>query len=313
MERVLVTGGAGYLGSILVPALLHRGYQVTVIDNFMYRQNSLAACCVDPNFKVIKADVRDKDLLEDEYAKHDLIIPLAAIVGAPACKMRPDEATAINLGAVKHLVDHVSREQMVLYPVTNSGYGIGEPNAMCTEESPLQPISQYGIEKVEAERVILEKGNAVTFRLATVFGMAPRMRIDLLVNDFTYRAVNDRFVVLFESHFRRNYIHVRDVTNAFLFAFDNYEAMKGETYNVGLSEANLTKRQLCEQIQQELPDFHILESNIGEDPDKRDYLVSNAKIEGLGWQPQHSLKSGIRELVKGYTMIRNGGAFDNLP
>ena len=256
MKKILITGGAGYLGSILVPALLHRGYQVTVIDNFMYRQNSLAACCVDPNFKVIKADVRDKDLLEDEYAKHDLIIPLAAIVGAPACKMRPDEATAINLGAVKHLVDHVSREQMVLYPVTNSGYGIGEPNAMCTEESPLQPISQYGIEKVEAERVILEKGNAVTFRLATVFGMAPRMRIDLLVNDFTYRAVNDRFVVLFESHFRRNYIHVRDVTNAFLFAFDNYEAMKGETYNVGLSEANLTKRQLCEQIQQELVHQH---------------------------------------------------------
>lgn len=313
MKKVLVTGGAGYLGSILVPALLERGHQVTVVDNFMYRQNSLAACCADENFRVLKADVRDQALMAKEYAKHDVLIPLAAIVGAPACKMRPDESNAINLGAIRDMVGHVGKGQMLLYPVTNSGYGIGEPDAMCTEESPLRPISQYGIEKVEAERVILETGNAVTFRLATVFGMAPRMRIDLLVNDFTYRAVYDRFVVLFESHFRRNYIHVRDVTNAFLFALDNYTTMKGQTYNVGLSEANLTKRQLCDEIKKLVPDFHILESEIGQDPDKRDYLVSNAKIEGLGWRPQHSLPSGIRELIKGYTMIRNGGAFDNLP
>lgn len=279
----------------------------------MYRQNSLGHCCADTNFRVIKADVRDKQLMEAEYAKHDILIPLAAIVGAPACKMRPEEATGINFGAIEHLVDKVSKDQMLLYPVTNSGYGIGEPDAMCTEVSPLRPISQYGIEKVEAERIILETGNAVTFRLATVFGMAPRMRIDLLVNDFTYRAIYDRFIVLFESHFRRNYIHVRDVTNAFLFAIDNYETMKGETYNVGLSEANLPKLQLCQEIKKYLPDFHILESEIGQDPDKRDYLVSNAKIESLGWRPAYSLDDGIRELIKGFTMIRSGGAFDNLP
>lgn len=313
MESVLITGGAGYLGSIMVPALLDRGHQVTVIDNFMYRQNSLAPCCANPGFRVVKADVRDQSLMEGEYAKHDIVIPLAAIVGAPACKMRPDEATAINLNAVRHVTENISPDQRLLYPVTNSGYGIGDANAMCTEESPLRPISQYGIEKVEAERIILETGNAVTFRLATVFGMAPRMRVDLLVNDFTYRAVYDRFVVLFESHFRRNYIHIRDVAKAFLFGLDNYGIMKGETYNVGLSEANLTKRQLCEEIQKILPEFHILESNIGQDPDKRDYLVSNEKIEALGWRPDHSLQSGIEELVKGFTMIRSGGAFDNLP
>ncbi len=313
MESVLITGGAGYLGSIMVPALLDRGHQVTVIDNFMYRQNSLAPCCANPGFRVVKADVRDQSLMEGEYAKHDIVIPLAAIVGAPACKMRPDEATAINLNAVRHVTENISPDQRLLYPVTNSGYGIGDTDAMCTEESPLRPISQYGIEKVEAERIILETGNAVTFRLATVFGMAPRMRVDLLVNDFTYRAVYDRFVVLFESHFRRNYIHIRDVAKAFLFGLDNYGIMKGETYNVGLSEANLTKRQLCEEIQKILPEFHILESNIGQDPDKRDYLVSNEKIEALGWRPDHSLQSGIEELVKGFTMIRSGGAFDNLP
>lgn len=313
MEKVLVTGGAGYLGCILVPELLARGHQVTVIDSFMYRQNSLASCCADPNFRVLKADVRNKELMAKEYAEHDILIPLAAIVGAPACKLRPDEATAVNLDSVRHLVDNVRDDQKLLYPVTNSGYGIGDADAFCTEESPLRPISQYGIEKVEAERILQETGRAVTFRLATVFGMAPRMRIDLLVNDMTYRAVYDRAVVLFESHFRRNYIHVRDVTNAFLFALDNYDTMRGETYNVGLSSANLTKRQLCEEIKKLVPDFHILESEIGEDPDKRDYIVSNDKIEGLGWKPQHSLQDGIAELVKGYTMIRNGGQYDNLP
>jgi len=297
----------------MVPALLERGHKVTVIDNFMYRQNSLAQCCANPNFRVVKADVRDHSVIEAEAAKHDILIPLAAIVGAPACKMRPDEATAINLDAVRHLTEMVSADQKLLYPVTNSGYGIGEADTMCTEESPLRPISQYGIEKVEAERIILETGNAVTFRLATVFGMAPRMRIDLLVNDFTYRAVYDRFIVLFESHFRRNYIHIRDVTKAFLFALDNYQTMKGETYNVGLSEANLTKLQLCQEIQKLIPEFHILESEIGQDPDKRDYLVSNEKIESLGWRPDHSLQSGITELNKGYAMIRSGGTFDNLP
>ncbi len=311
--NILVTGGAGYLGSVLVPALLGRGYRVTVVDSFVYRQNSLAACCADPGFSVYKMDVRDTAAMAPLYAKHDVVIPLAAIVGAPACAARPAEATAINLDAVRHLADNVSTDQILLYPVTNSGYGIGDKDALCTEESPLRPVSQYGREKVKAERLVLETGNGVTFRLATVFGMSPRMRIDLLVNDFTYRAVYDRFIVLFESHFRRNYIHVRDVTGAFLFALDNYDRMRGKTFNVGLSDANLTKMQLCQEIGKLVDDFHVMESEIGVDPDKRDYLVSNAKIEALGWRPAFSLQDGIRELVKGYTMIRNGGSFDNLP
>ncbi len=312
MTRVLVTGGAGYLGSILVPTLLARGHEVTVVDNFMYRQTSLLACCADPKFRVIKGDVRDPDLMAREVSAHDVLIPLAAIVGAPACKRDPVTATATNLEAVRFLADRLSKDQRVLYPVTNSGYGIGEKDKFCTEESPLRPISLYGRDKVEAEKILLDTGRAITFRLATVFGMAPRMRIDLLVNDFTYRAVYDRFVVLFEAHFKRNYIHVRDITNVFMFGLDNWDRMVGQTYNVGLSDANLSKAELCGRIKAVIPDFHVLESEIGQDPDKRDYIVSNAKIEGLGWRPAHSLDDGIRELVKGYTMIRNGGQFDNL-
>ncbi|HBC07702.1 MAG TPA: hypothetical protein DC046_08990 [Rhodospirillaceae bacterium] len=310
--KILVTGGAGYLGSILVPELLSRGWQVTVVDNFMYRQASLLHCCANPNFQVIKADVRDKNLMDAEYAKHDVIIPLAAIVGAPACDKNPDATKAIHVDVVRHMIIKLSQDQRLLYPVTNSGYGIGESDQFCTEESPLNPVSLYGTTKVEAERLLLETGRAVTFRLATVFGMAPRMRIDLLVNDFVYRAVYDRSLVLFEGHFKRNYIHVRDVTNAFMWGLDNYDTMRGETYNVGLSDANLSKLELCHRIKKRLPDFHIFESNIGKDPDKRDYIVSNEKIEATGWRPQHSLDNGIEELIKGYTMIRNAFFFDNL-
>lgn len=311
-HKILVTGGAGYIGSILVPELLARGHEVTVIDNFMHRQTSLLACCADRRFQVIHGDVRDHDLLGKEVAEHDVIIPLAAIVGAPACARDPETTKAVNLKAARFLAGRLGRGQRVLFPVTNSGYGISEKNALCTEESPLRPISLYGTTKVEAEKALKATGQAVTFRLATVFGMAPRMRIDLLVNDFVYRAVYDRFVVLFESHFKRNYIHVRDIAGVFLFALDNWERMAGETYNVGLSDANLSKAELCQRIQAVLPDFHVFESAIGKDPDKRDYIVSNAKIEALGWRPRHSLDDGIRELVKGYTMIRNSGTFDNL-
>ena len=310
--RVLVTGGAGYIGSILVPELLSRGHEVTVVDNFMYRQSSLLDCCANALFRVIRGDVRDAKLMAEEYARHDAIIPLAAIVGAPACARSPDATKAIHLDVARDMVGQLSKDQMLLYPVTNSGYGIGEANKMCTEESPLRPISLYGTTKVEAERILLDTGQAVTFRLATVFGAAPRMRVDLLVNDFVYRAVYDRFVVLFEAHFKRNFIHVRDVTNAFLFAMDNYDKMKGHTYNVGLSDANLSKAELCEAIRKYCPDFHILVSEIGKDPDKRDYIVSNEKIEKVGWRPQHSLDSGIVELIKCYTIIRNAASFDNL-
>jgi nucleoside-diphosphate-sugar epimerase len=310
--RVLVTGGAGYIGSILVPTLLSGGSEVTVVDNFLYRQNSLMECCSNPKFRVIRADVRDARRMAEEYATHDVIIPLAAIVGAPACKRQPEATKAIHVDVIRDMVKQLGKNQMVLYPVTNSGYGIGEAGKMCTEESPLRPVSLYGTTKVEAERVLLDSGNAVTFRLATVFGAAPRMRVDLLVNDFVYRAVYDRFVVLFEAHFKRNYIHIRDVTNAFLFGIANYPKMKGQTYNVGLSDANLSKAELCEVIKKHVPDFHVLTSEIGQDPDKRDYIVSNAKIEAAGWRPQHSLDSGIAELIKCYTIIRNAASFDNL-
>ena len=313
MERILVTGGAGYLGSILVPELLQHGHEVTVIDNFMYKATSLNACCAINKFRVIRGSVTDNELIKKEMSKHDVIIPLAAIVGAPACSKSPELASAINLQSVRFMISQLSKNQKVFFPVTNSGYGIGEVGTECTETSPLRPISQYGKEKVEAEKLLLSTGNAVTFRLATVFGMAPRMRIDLLVNDFVYRAIYDRFVVLFESHFKRNYIHVRDVTNAFLFAMDNYDVMRGQTYNVGLSDANLSKLELCQRIKKVIPDFHILQSEIGQDPDKRDYIVSNAKIERLGWTAEYSLDDGIRELVKGYQMIRSGGQFDNIP
>jgi len=312
MHKILVTGGAGYIGSILVPVLLSEGYQVTVIDNFMYRQTSLLDSCINKNFNVIKESVLNLEILEKEISKHDIIIPLAAIVGAPACNRNPILSQQVNLETVKNIVDFFSSDQIILFPVTNSGYGIGEKDKLCTEESPLNPISKYGKDKVEAEKILLNSGLATTFRLATVFGMSPRMRIDLLVNDFVYRAVNDRFIVLFEPHFKRNFIHIRDIANVFLFAIENHQVMKGQTYNLGLSDANLSKLELCQKIQEYLTDFHVFESDIGKDPDKRDYIVSNAKIEKLGWSPKFSLDDGIQELIKGYQIIRNGGQFDNL-
>ncbi len=312
LEKILVTGGAGYIGSILVPEMLARGHDVTVLDNFMFRQNSLLHCCADPKFSIIRGDVRDTALMEREYPKYDVIVPLAGLVGAPACAKHPETTRQVNFEAIAQMVKHLSKDQRVLNPVTNSGYGIGEKGQYCTEKSPLKPISLYGITKVDAEKALLDWGGAACFRLATVFGMAPRMRIDLLVNDFTYRAVYDRFIVLFEPHFKRNYIHVRDVAGVFLHALDNWTEFKGETFNVGLSDANLSKLELCQRIQKVLPNFYFVEAKIGEDPDKRDYIVSNEKVEATGWRPRHSLDGGIRELIKGYTMIRNGGHFDNL-
>ena len=302
---ILVTGGAGYLGSMIVPSLLAQGHQVTVLDNFMYRQNSLAACCANPNFAVVNGDCRDEATLRPLLAKTDVVIPLAAMVGAPLCAKDPVGATSVNLDGQMLLLDLLSRDQRVLMPITNSGYGIGDKDSFCTEESPLRPVSLYGKHKVAVEAKALERENTISLRLATVFGMSPRMRIDLLVNDFTYRAVYDRAVVLFESEFRRNFIHIRDVVRAFLHGLENFETMRGEPYNLGLSDANLSKRQLCEKIREHVPSFVLVEAPIGEDPDKRDYVVSNEKIERTGYAPKHSLDDGIRELVKGYTMIRD--------
>lgn len=309
--NILVTGGAGYLGSIMVPALLAAGHRVTVLDNFMFRQMSLAHVCADPNFDLIRGDARNPDTLKPLVAKADLVIPLAALVGAPLCDADPLAATTTNRDAVLTLLGLLSPAQRVMMPVTNSGYGVGEAGKFCTEESPLKPISLYGRTKVEAEAAVLARGEAISFRLATVFGMAPRMRVDLLVNDFVHRAVNDRAVVLFEPHFKRNYIHIRDVARAFLHGLDNFDVMKDRPYNVGLSDANLSKWELCGRIQKHLPGFVYLEAPIGEDPDKRDYIVSNQRIEGTGYRPAHSLDDGIVELVKGYRMLRNA-AYGNV-
>jgi nucleoside-diphosphate-sugar epimerase len=304
-NRILVTGGAGYLGSVLVPELLAVGHQVTVLDNFMYRQNSLAGVCVHPNFEVINGDSRIVETLRPLVAKADIVIPLAALVGAPLCDRNPIAATSTNRDAITSLCKILSREQRVIMPITNSGYGIGEKGKFCTEESPLRPVSLYGRDKVEAEKIVLDRENAISLRLATVFGMAPRMRIDLLVNDFVYRAVTDRYIVLFEAHFKRNYIHVRDVASAFVHALDKFESMRGGPYNVGLSDANLSKLELCEKIKIQIPNLVILEARFAEDPDKRDYIVSNAKIEATGYRTDYSIDDGVRELIKGYRMISN--------
>jgi len=303
--NILVTGGAGYLGSTMVPDLLAAGHKVTVLDNFMFKQTSLNHCCYHPNFSVVKGDIRQKATMSKLMKDADVIIPLAALVGAPLCSLDPVGATTINHDAIELMLKLLSKDQIVLMPTTNSAYGTGDDNNYCNEDSPLRPISQYAIEKVEIERELMNHENAISFRLATVFGMSPRMRIDLLVNDFTYRAVNDRFVVLFESHFKRNYIHVRDVSRVFQHALNNHESMKGEIYNVGLSDANVSKKELCEHIQRQLPEFIFIDEQIGKDPDQRNYIVSNDKIEATGFKTEFSLDRGIGELIKGYSMIKN--------
>lgn len=303
--NILVTGGAGYLGSTMVPELLNAGHKVTVLDNFMFGQNSLSHVCHHPNFSVIHGDIRVEKAIRPLMKSADVIIPLAALVGAPLCGKDPVGATTVNHDAIMMMLSLLSKEQIVLMPTTNSAYGTGDERNFCTEESPLRPISQYAIEKVEIEKAIMQHPNAISFRLATVFGMSPRMRIDLLVNDFTYRAVYDRFVVLFESQFKRNYIHVRDVSRVFLHAITHFEKMKSQIYNVGLTNANVSKKELCQTIQKHLPEFVFLEAPVGKDPDQRNYIVSNEKIEATAFKTMYSLDHGILELIKGYTMIKN--------
>jgi nucleoside-diphosphate-sugar epimerase len=310
-QSILITGGAGYLGSTLIPALLGKGFSVTVLDTFMYNQQSLLDCCANPDFDLIHGSICDEILISSIIPRFDIIIPLAAIVGAPACKLNPPLSKMTNLDAPMMMIKKLSSSQKVIFPTTNSGYGVGEKDKLCTEATPLRPVSDYGRNKVEVEKALLDRGNAVTLRLATVFGMSPRMRMDLLVNDFTYRAYKDKCVVLFEEHFRRNFIHIRDVAKAFLFSIEHYDRMRGEPFNVGLSSANLTKRQLCEKIKEYIPDFYIHSAPIGEDPDKRDYLVSNEKIESLGWRPDHTLDMGIKELIKGYHILK-ANSFSNV-
>jgi nucleoside-diphosphate-sugar epimerase len=302
--NIFVTGAAGYLGSVLVPELLQSGYKVTALDNFLFNQNSLLDCCRYKDFKIIRGDARDKETVKACLKDADYIIPLACMTGAPLCNKDPFAARSLNYGAVKLILGLRSREQRIIFPTTNSGYGVGEQGIYCNEETPLRPVSLYGKLKVEIEKELLDAGNCITYRLATVFGVSPRMRLDLLVNNFTYRAVFDRFIVLFESHFKRNYIHVRDVVKAFLHAIDNFEKMKDQPYNVGLTEANLSKWELCEEIKKQAPDFYFVEAKVGKDPDQRNYIVSNEKIEATGWRPDNSIKDGIRELIKCYQIIK---------
>lgn len=303
--KILVTGGAGYLGSMMVPDLLRAGHQVTVLDNFMFGQVSLNHVCNDKNFKVIKGDIRVESVMRSLLKEADIVIPLAALVGAPLCSMDPIGATTVNHDAIVMMIKNLSKNQMILMPTTNSAYGTGDKDNYCTEESVLRPISQYAIEKVAIEKELMNHQNAISFRLATVFGMSPRMRIDLLVNDFTYRAVRDKFVVLFESNFKRNYVHIRDVSRVFQHAINNFESMKGQIYNIGLSDANISKKELCEHIQKYLPKFIYIEAPIGKDPDQRNYVVSNRKIEATGFNMVNTLDMGIIELIKGYQMLNN--------
>ena len=281
MANILITGGAGYIGSVLVPELLQDGHNVTVLDNFIFGQSSLNHVCYHPNFRVYRGDVRIEADMLPLMKDADIIIPLAAYVGAPFCDRDPIGATTTNKDAIFMMMKYLDKDQVVIMPTTNSAYGTGDN---CTEESPLNPISRYAIDKVEVEKVLMNHSNATSLRLATVFGMSPRMRIDLLVNDMTYRAVYDGFVVLFESHFKRNYIHVRDVVQAFKMAIAQ-ETMRGQIYNVGLSSANVSKRELCDIIKTYVPRFEIVEAEIGKDKDQRNYVVSNKKIELEGFEP----------------------------
>jgi len=305
MAKILVTGGAGYIGSVLVPELLNTGHEVTVLDNFMYGQTSLVDCAHNEKLAVVRGDARNRELTSKLLQDKNYIFPLACIVGAPACDRDPIAAKSVNLDAIKMILELRKSEQCIIFPNTNSGYGVGSKGIFCDENSFLNPISLYGQLKVEAEKAVLNAGNAITLRLATVFGMSHRMRLDLLVNDFVHRAMRDKSIVIFEPHFKRNYIHIRDVARAFLHCMANFNTMKNQAYNLGLSDANLSKAELCERIKKYIPHLVYLESAIGEDPDKRDYIVSNAKIEATGFKPKYSLDQGIQELIKGYQIIRH--------
>ncbi len=304
-ERVLVTGAAGYVGSILCEHLLHAGYRVLALDNMNF-EPSFLHLCFNPNFDFILGDVRDEPLMKQAMTGADVILPLAAIVGAPASKRDPWMTTAINRDAIRLLTKLRSPRQLIVYPTTNSGYGTQTGEMYCTEETPLEPISLYGVTKAAAEQEVLSSGNSITLRLATVFGVSPRMRLDLLVNHFVYAAVTDGYIVIFEKDFKRNYIHVRDVADCFVHCIRNYQKMVGRPYNLGLDSANLSKQELAEKVQKQVPKFFIHYSEIGSDPDKRNYIVSNQRLREAGFEATRTIDDGIRELLKGYRMLGRG-------
>jgi nucleoside-diphosphate-sugar epimerase len=301
--RVLVTGGAGYLGSVLCERLLSAGCRVTTLDNLMYQQRSLFHLCGNPNFNFVFGDARDRELMGRLVKTADVLIPLAAVVGAPACARDPDLAWSVNLEAVRLLNGLRSADQLVVYPTTNSGYGTQTGNLFCTEETPLEPISLYGQTKTRAETELLQASNVITLRLATVFGMSSRMRLDLLVNHFVYAAVTEGYLVIFEKDFKRNYIHIRDVADCFVHCIENCKAMGGRPYNVGLDAANLSKGELALKIKEYVPNFYVHFAPVGSDPDKRNYIVSNQRLRQAGFEARRSLDDGIRELLVGYRMV----------
>ena len=312
--KILITGGAGYLGSVITGKMLVSGHQVTVLDKLIFNQVSLLSYTSNPNFRFVHGDVRNEVLLKRLCEDADVIIPLAAIVGFPACASEPELAREINFKQIVNIVKYCNgKNKKILYPNTNSGYGLGTGQVECDEESPLTPISVYGQTKCEAESFLRTSTDAIIFRLATVFGVSSRMRTDLLVNDFTYKAITDKYIVVFEKTFKRNFIHIEDVANAFLFMLENYDTYKGEIFNVGLSEANLSKQELLEKIQTHVKDFAVVYDDYYEDPDKRDYIVSNTKIEATGWKPEWDLDKGIKQLIMAYQMIvpKMGAEFRN--
>jgi nucleoside-diphosphate-sugar epimerase len=308
MTRILCTGGAGYIGTTLAPLLLEARHHVTVLDRFPQGMPFLAACCANPRFDVVRGDIRDWSTVGPLVARHDVVINLAALVGAPICAAHPFDAESINREAVKHLAAGMSPDQLLLQPTSDSGYGVGYQANVCTEDHPLNPTSLYARSKVEAEKHVLGVGG-VSFRLASVFGMSPRMRLDLIANEFVWRAVTDRSVVLFEGHFRRNFVHVRDVCAAFIRAIDAPDGMRGKAFNCGATSEMMTKRQLCERIAKQVP-FEWFESETGFDPDRRDFVVANDRLEATGWVARYSVDDGIAELVRGYRMLSKGGFFN---
>ena len=310
--KVLITGGAGYLGSNLTRHLLEAGYSVTVLDNLMYDQVTLLHLFGNPKFQFELGDVRDKKLLQELVGLNDVIIPLAAIVGMPACKANPELTVAVNYQQVADIVEVLRDDQKLILPNTNSQYGSSD--SIITEESPFNPLSLYAKTKCDAENIMLANGNGVSLRLATVFGVSPRMRTDLLVNDFVYKSVVDGYLVLFEAHFKRNYIHVQDIARTFQFIIENYEKCKGQAFNVGLSTANLSKLELAEKIKSHIPSLVIKQDDFKEDFDKRNYIVSNEKLEALGWKPIYDLDYGIKQLMSAYKIVinKNNQNFTNL-
>jgi len=302
-NKILITGGAGYIGSVLVEHLLASSYEVTVIDNFRYKQNSLGHLYVNKKLSVFNADVLNFDHYKEYLHNHEIIIPLAALVGAPLCRSQPELSQLINCTVVKKLIDYCGDSKKIIMPTTNSAYGSGNENNFCDENSELKPISEYAVEKVELEKYLMQNSNAISLRLATVFGSSSRMRTDLLVNDFVRRAINDRSLVLFEPHFKRNYIHIQDVARAFIHSIKNWNTMKNQIYNLGLEDANLSKLELCQKINQHINDFEFFISDNGKDPDQRNYIVSNKKIISTGFKTNFTIDDGIQELIKFYKSV----------